>query len=267
MNALRAIGRTLVCIIGLTTMISGAETQPSSVPPTASSMILPQGNWSGTWLMSKDQGSHNPYASCCLGPGDWIPLTPKYRKIRDDFAKLPEYTVEKNTDNLADCISPGVPGQLEHPSRFEFLIAPGRVTVIHEEGTVRRIWTDGREFPKDLKPSPQGYSLGHWDDNGATLVVQTRAIAPTSDLFMVGPIKVTTHTRVTERFSLRSPKSMALQVTVDDSQIFTRPYTYTRTFMKIPGDFEVGCNAYNRDDGHDGNIDLTPPPEALAAPN
>ena len=184
--------------------------------------------------------------------------------MRDDFAKLPEYTVAKNKDNLADCISPGVPGQLEHPSRFEFLLTPGRVTMIHEEGTVRRIWTDGRSFPNDLKPSAQGYSIGYWKNDGKTLVVNTEAISPTSDLFMVGPLKVTAATKVTERLSVQGPKRLRLQFTVEDPEIFTRSYTYTRNFMKIPGDFEIGCAAYNRDNGHDGSVDLTPPPEALS---
>jgi len=255
----------LVCALVLALGLGWGPPVPAqtAAPPEASVFPTPetQRDWSGTWLMNKDQGPHNPYASCCLGTAEWVPFTAKYRKIRDDYAQLPEYTVAKNTNNLADCISPGVPGQLEHPSRFEFLLTPERVTMIHEEGTVRRIWTDGRRHPADVKPSAQGYSIGHWEDGGRVLVIETRAISPQSELFMNGPIKVTTKTQVTEHFALKSAQSLELHVTVEDPELFTQPYRYTRAFMKIGGVFEVGCSAYNRDNGHDDTINLTPPPE------
>jgi len=242
------------------------------VSPLPEAFAQPAGaelqDWSGTWNMSRENfgpGKHDPYGTCCAGKGEWVPFTPKYRKLRDDFAKLPEYTVAKNTDNHADCISGGVPGELEHPGRFEFLITPGRVTYIDEIGTIRRIWTDGRHFPPKIEPSLQGYSIGHWE-NGRTLVVETRFISPQADLFMVGPLKATTQTHVKERFFVKDGMHLEVQVTVTDPQIFTRPYIYQRTFKKLPGTFEVGdCALYNRDTGH-GTVDLTPPPDVVSPP-
>ncbi len=213
---------------------------------------------SGTWDVTQDgvNGKHGSYAVCCAGKAEWVPLTPKYRKIRDDFAKLPEYTVAKNTNNMADCITPGVPATLEHPILWEFLLTPGRVTFVAMDGSVRHIWTDGRPFPEDLSPSPQGYSIGHWENR--TLVVQTRAISHKSDLFIAGHIKVNPTTRVVERFTVVNSSDLELEVTVTDPEIFTRPYTYHRSFTKIPGTFDVGCSANNRDNG-EGGVDLTPP--------
>lgn len=219
----------------------------------------------GTWDVTQAgvNGPRGSYATCCAGKGDWVPLTPKYRKIRDEFAKLPEYTREKNTNNMADCITPGVPATLEHPVLFEFLLTPGRVTLIVIDGSVRRIWTDGRQFPKDLVPSPQGYSIGHWENR--TLVVQTRAISDQSDLFIAGHIKVNTTTRVLEKFTVVNRNDLELEVTVTDPDIFTRPYTYRRSFTKIPGTFDVGCTANNRDNGS-GGVDLTPPSDLTNPP-
>ena len=237
-----------------------------SEAPVFAQSELTQRELSGTWDLTADQpmAPHGTYRSCCVGKAPWIPFTPKYRKIRDDFAALPEFTIAKNTDNIDYCITAGVPGELEHPILYEFLLTPGRVTMIFQDGSVRRIWTDGRKFPKDLNPSAQGYSIGHWE-NERTLVVETRAISPKSELFIVGDINVTTKTRVWERWSLKSEQSLQLNVTVEDPELFTGPYSYERQFMKIPGTFEVACAANNRDTGY-GTVDLTPPPDLVAPP-
>ena len=226
-----------------------------------------QRDWSGTWVMTKSDffvTGVNPNAH----HGDGIPLAPKYRKIFDAHGKLSEYSVEANTNPQSYCLSPGVPGELEHPDvRFEFLLTRGRVTIIVESGTVRRIWTDGRQFPEHVEPSPQGYSIGHWENDGRTLDVETRFIATTSDLLGHGPLKDTAQTRVTERFSIKSGQRLELQATVTDPEMFTRPYVYTRQFKKLPGTFDVGdCALYNRDNDH-GAVDLTPPPDVVSPPN
>ena len=221
----------------------------------------PAGVWpdiTGTWVITTTSmdDPHGPPKTCCGRNADWVPFTPKYRKIRDDFAHLPPFSVASNTNNMTHCISPGVPGTLEHPVLFEFLLTPGRVTMIVIDGSVRRIWTDGRPFPGDLPPSPQGYSIGHWDHR--TLVVETRGISDKSDLLIAGNIKVTHHTVVDERFTVVNTHDLELEVTVTDPEIFTHPYTYHRSFQKVPGTFDVGCAANNRDNGVD-SVDLTPP--------
>lgn len=226
----------------------------------------------GTWIggpddkLEKDPRLKDPAfdaGACCQGKGKSLPLTPSYRKIRDAFAKLDTYSVEKNVNNLAKCIPPGVPGQMEHGASFEFVLTPGRVTIIHEEGGVRRIWTDGRKFPEHITPSLEGYSIGHWE-NDRTLVVQTRGLSPLADMFFLGPIKDTLQTKVQERFIVESAKSLEQDVTVEDPEIFFRPYNYKRLFHKVPGTFEVGC-INNRDNGY-GEVDLTPPADLLPPP-
>ncbi len=64
---------------------------------------------------------------------------------------------------------------------MEFLIAPGVTHVLYEvmNITTRRIYTDGRDWPKDIEPTYAGYSLGHWVDSTNsgrfdTLEVETR---------------------------------------------------------------------------------------------
>jgi len=221
--------------------------------------VQAQREWSGTWDLSPHFSKHDRVAeACCEGKGESIPFTPKYRKIRDAFAKLDTFTVEKNTDNVDYCITAGVPGTLTHPMMWEFVITPGRVTFIAQDGSVRRIWTDGRKFPNHLQPSPQGYSIGRWRDD-RNLLVETRSLSPGSMMFTIGPYYDTPRTKVYERFSLQSDKSMQVDVTINEPEMFTRPFSFSLNEIKIPFPFEVACTN-NRDTGY-GKVDLTPPPE------
>jgi hypothetical protein len=61
-----------------------------------------------------------------------------------------------------------------HDYGEQFIQTPGRLTIIIENNhVVRRIFIDAK-FPRDLKPTYEGYSVGHWD--GDTLVIETRAL-------------------------------------------------------------------------------------------
>ncbi len=62
---------------------------------------------------------------------------------------------------------------------FEFVITPKVTYINFENNQPRRIYTDGRGFPKDDEPTWSGYSIGGWldsDNDGRfdTLEVETR---------------------------------------------------------------------------------------------
>lgn len=213
---------------------------------------------SGTWVMT-DASTYSAWTACCEGPDTDVPFTAEFRKIRDAFATIPSVPAkDKPTlNNLAKCVTAGVPGTIEHPLMFEVLLTPGRVNLIFMDGSFRRIWTDGRGFPEPLIPGYQGHSIGRWEKN--TLIAETRGISPQADMFIDGGIKTTKQTKVTERMTVESDKSLRMSITVEDPKIFARPYTYQRDFIKVPLSFEVGCAAENRDTGSE--VDLTPPPD------
>jgi hypothetical protein len=222
--------------------------------------------WSGTWVMTEET-TNDRYMACCDGPAKELPLSPKYRKIRDDFAAIPFNTREKTVGNLPHCISPGSPGLMQHPLLFEFLWSPGRVNMIFQDGSYRRFYTDGRKFPESLTPTFQGYSVGHWE--GDTLVVETRGISTRSELLLSAPINTTRHTKVTERFTVKlgkfktrlveSDRVLKVRTTIEDPELLVSPYTFDMDFVQVPIVFETGCAANNRDDGNE--FDLTPPEE------
>jgi hypothetical protein len=90
----------------------------------------------------------------------------------------------------------------------------------------RQIFTDGRPLPKAPSPAWMGYSVGHWEGN--TLVVETtgfndRGIVPAAG------VPITETTRVIERFERIDFGHMKLQVTMEDPQTFTKPWTFSLT--------------------------------------
>ena len=69
------------------------------------------------------------------------------------------------------CMPTGMPRQMSGVSRFELLFGPNVTHIVFEDMTLapRRIYTDGRDWPKDLKtrePTFVGYSLGKFQAGG-----------------------------------------------------------------------------------------------------
>jgi hypothetical protein len=132
------------------------------------------------------------------------------------------------------------------------------VTVLIEDGEVRRIFTDGRAHRSldELTGSYMGDSIGHWD--GTTLVVDTIGF-PYGELFQNYGVRATKGTQMVERIFLKDHDRIEIDTVLTDPQIFTRPYAYTRLYKRstLPMPETVLCNS--RENGE--TIDLTPPPE------
>lgn len=220
--------------------------------------------WSGTWVMTEDT-TNAMWFLCCEGPSPQLPLAPKYRKIRDEFAALPFNSPVKTTGNLPKCITPGTPGLMQHPLLFEFVWNPDRVGAVFQDGSYRRFYTDGRGFPEEITPSYHGLSIAKWE--GETLVVETRGISTNAEMFLSAPLYASSRTKVTERYTVKKEKRkirlieaekiLHVQTTIEDSEMLTRPFTFDMEFIPVPISFDTGCAANNRDDGD--SFDLTPP--------
>ena len=77
------------------------------------------------------------------------------------------------------CRTNGMPRMMSVAWPIEFVVLPN-VTYVHFEVFMpRRIYTDGRDFPRDAEPGYMGYSIGKWLDTDGdgrfdTLEVETR---------------------------------------------------------------------------------------------
>jgi hypothetical protein len=231
---------------------------PGSKSPTASP--LPQGDswdsikqlpdWSGVWvLLSGTEAAEDSFGT----DGGRVPLTPKYMKIRADAHAA------HAQQNYSFCLPAGTPGILQHGEMHEYLFTPGRVTLLIEDGEVRRIDTSGRPHRSldEMSGSFMGDSIGHWDGN--TLIVDTIGF-PRGSLFQNHGMLATINSHLVERIFRNSMDQIQIDSTLTDPEIFARPYQYTRVYRRSPLPLiESSCLAGNRDTGV--SVDLTPPPE------
>ena len=153
--------------------------------------------------------------------GGEIPYLPEALEKRDQNRS--DWT---NLDPVAKCYIPGVPRSTYMPWPFQILQTETEIFVAYEFGSnSRTIFMDrpGTEAPL---PSWMGYSLGHWE--GETLVVNVTKQVPDTWLDASGnyhgPNLV-----VEERYTLIDENHMQYEATIDDPDVFSRPWK-----IKIP---------------------------------
>jgi hypothetical protein len=151
-------------------------------------------------------------------------LTPEYEAKRRAYqANPPQDTSASN------CLPPGMPGIMTQPYPMEFLLTPGKVTIVIEAYTqVRHIYTDGRKLPEDPDPRFFGTSVGHWE--GDTLVVDTVGFSP--DTQLAAGVPHSDKMRILERFRLTDPDTMSIETTITDPEALTAPYTTTSSLRR-----------------------------------
>jgi hypothetical protein len=131
------------------------------------------------------------------------------------------------------CLPMGIPLADLAPVPFKIIQTASVVLMLHEaDGSFRQIHTDGRKLPADNPlPSWTGYSTGRWE--GDTLVVDTAGFNDRGWLDAAGhPHSDAMH--VTERFYRRDVGHMEVQITVDDPQSYTKPFTVKITELLMP---------------------------------
>ena len=151
-------------------------------------------------------------------------LTPEYAAKRDALRAL-----AREDNESANCLPPGMPGIMTQPYPMEFLLTPGKVTIVIEAYTqVRHIYTDGRKLPEDPDEKFFGTSIGHWE--GDTLVVETVGFSPLTQL--AAGIPHSDSMKILERFRLSDPDTMTIETTITDPKALTAPYTSSRTLKR-----------------------------------
>jgi len=157
---------------------------------------------------------------------------------------------ESKEDPTGYCIPGGVPRSDAVPYPIKIYNTPGVMLMLYEAvHFYRQIFTDGRELPKDPNPTWMGYSIGHWD--GDAMVVETSGFNDHGWLDNEGrPATEALH--VTERFRRKDFGHMEIEVTIDDSKAYTKPWTVTLPYVLQPDSdlIEYVCNENNKDIPH-----------------
>ena len=174
------------------------------------------------------------------GTGE-IPYLPWSRGVMD-------YRRINELEPHARCKVSGVVREFQTPYGVDIVDIPEtKVIYILDVGgphTVRTIYLDGREHPKDFVPTGYGHSVGHWE--GDTLMVDTVGFSEKFWLDRAG----TPHTNkmhVTEKFTRTNLTTMQYEYTVDDPATYSAPWSRVATITFRPGQelFEYICQDNN----------------------
>jgi len=155
----------------------------------------------------------------------WMPFKPWAAAVYDYNSKN-----ESQYDPEGFCLPPGGPRMFATPYPGEILQLPEqkRIVMIFEGGTHiwREIYMDGREHPKgdQLNPTYLGHSVGHYEDNGQTLVVDVVGFNENSWLDYFGHPH-TDKMHVVEKFTRPNKGTLHYVATVDDPGAYTKPFT------------------------------------------
>ncbi len=258
-----------------------ADDEANAAPPGMTyESIARLPDFGGWWYIRLDSAA---------GPAELLRFNaPIIAALKPEIAAEIERQIQRlgapNPASLPDPIDLGQkPGYCESPLLFngimgtavlgpdlEFLLTPGRVTIVDESGRlIRRVFLN-RPLPADLQESSMGTSVGHWES--ATLVVETAGLDPNAPLGPMGDLKIGKRTHLVERISLKDTDTLQVALTLSAPDVFAKPLELTRLFRRDRAhEFHeyVSCNERDRSvDPTTGRqrFDLTPPADLPPPP-
>jgi hypothetical protein len=159
--------------------------------------------------------AHAAAGGLSLIDGGPIPYTPGALKKKQD-----NYANRLTLDPEIKCYLPGVPRANYMPYPFQIIQGPKYIMMIYTfAGAVRTIYMDEhKEAPAD---SWMGWSNGHWE--GETLVVDTAGFNDQTWFDRAGNFH-SDALHVVERYTAASPDHLLYEATIEDSNVFTRPW-------------------------------------------
>ena len=234
-----SIGTLALLALGL--MITGAQAFDDAKFP----------DWKGQWGR--------------IGDGRWdtskprlaqqAPLTPQYQAFLQ--ASIAEQRAGGHGNDLMyKCFPPGMPRMMLAYNPIEFVMMPDMTYIVLEHmNQSRRIYTDGRDWPKKLTPSFVGTSIGQWVDEDGDgrynlLEVETRGFKGPRAYDEAGlPLHFDNQSIFKERIyrDKADPKILHDEITTIDHAL-TRPWTVTRSYKRDhrPVWIEHVCGEDNR---------------------
>jgi hypothetical protein len=175
------------------------------------------------------------------GRAQGAPLTAEYAAIFEANVK-DQAEGGAGTTRGFTCRTGGMPLIMTLFQPMEVVVLPDTTYILIDRGNVqRRIFTDGRDWPKEIDPSFAGYSIGKWIDEGGSghynvLEVETRAFRGPRTYDASGlPLHVDNESIIKERMYLdKADKNLMHEdITVIDHAL-TRPWTVMKIYRRDP---------------------------------
>jgi hypothetical protein len=168
------------------------------------------------------------------------PLTPEYQAIFEENVREQESGGLGAGVDHARCVAAGMPFMMVAFRPLEFVVTPETTYIlIADYDPLRRIFTDGRAWPKEIEASFQGYSIGKWIDTDGdgkydVLEVETRGFKGPRIYDIRGlPLHYDNQSVFKERFHLDkdNPNILHDEITVTDNAL-TRPWTVDKRYVR-----------------------------------
>ena len=157
--------------------------------------------------------------------------------------------VQRYLHQEAACLLSGVPATMYMTSLYQFLQTPDYFVIQSEEHHAYRIipLRDRPPVGEDMRLW-QGDSRGHWEGN--TLVIETTNQAARGWLDQRGRF-LTDEARVVERITLVDANTIHYAATIDDENVYTRPWTLVSVFRRNAEEWvdfwEEACHENNEE--------------------
>ena len=197
------------------------------------------GIWRAVNLRVGGQAAFDPTKP--WGRGQQAPLTPEYQAILEASLADQANGGQGNWPSGIRCMPAGMPTAMTVYGEMEIVVLPDVTHILlnHNTGIHRRIFTDGRDWPKEAQPSYQGYSIGRWIDADGKgrfdrLEVETRYFKGPRALDPTGmPTHADNQSIVRESiyFDKATPDILHDEITLID-HAFTRPWTVLKSYRR-----------------------------------
>jgi len=207
----------LVTVMSVHPAVAGAQT----IPRTADGKPDLSGIWQTMNAAAWDIQDHAAQKGVPGGPGvvegNEIPYKPEALA-----QKKKNYEQRATLDPETKCFLPGVPRITYMGFPFQIIQKPNELTILYEYvHTVRYIFANGTPHPKGPIEWWLGDSRGRWE--GDTLVVDVVHFNDQTWFDRAGNFH-SDALHVVERYSLMDPDHINYTVTIEDPQVFTRPW-------------------------------------------
>jgi hypothetical protein len=199
-------------------MAAGARAADTGTPP----------DLSGVWWSQHKTPAIHPV------DGRAIPFTAKgaaeYAKnkplIRQIDGALP------SVGNMRRCLPNGAPRVWGSGFPFQIMQRPDEVAIAYERDHNRRFVYMNQKLDYDADPAYVGRSVGHWE--GDTLVIDSGDFKPTflDDTGLPHGEQL----KLTERLRKIGGNTLEVLATIDDSEMYSKPWTARYTFALRPNE-------------------------------
>ncbi len=212
------------------------------------------GAYNNFWF---DRGARTNRTSMVVDPpnGKYPPLTPAGERARTSRPRGDDTWEDRHI--WERCVTRGgMPNAMfprSYNNNMQVFQVPGYVVMLIEQvHEVRIVPLDDRPHPPPHVGQWNGVSIGHWD--GDTLVVETSNLD--SRVSALQPWSVFNSKSgsgegltLVERFTRTDADTLEYEVEVNDSQMYTRPWTVAYPFSKMTDlMYEYAC--------HEGNVGM-----------